>query len=316
MSERDKEHGERKNPRPAPATHSGLLCWWLIVPCFLLALWAGAAVERVAPDFKWALLPVAAAVLATAIFAMILNRLVLHPAQQAAASTQVNDHLKELLDVAGPAVVALDLDGGLVYCNSATARLTGYGVTEFLNLWGNEEVLAPGEGDRLLAEMQKLCRMDPKIPSSLAARIRELLVCVRQLPADVTPSFDLTLRHKSGEIVPIRLHISPLRNATGKPTGMVAVAVDKSAAQQQSRERLLDLVEHSSQMMAMLGPNGNDSLRESCVESFLWPGTGTADSAAIRRLIPGRRTAASGCTVSPRPRWREDRTGSAAPLDL
>ena len=87
--------------------------------------------------------------------------------------------LKELLDSAGPAVVAMDLEGQMIYCNSAAERLLGYNAAELVIPWGKAEILAPGEGDRLLAEMQKVCRVNqaPALTSA-AAGLPISIACV------------------------------------------------------------------------------------------------------------------------------------------
>ena len=54
----------------------------------------------------------------------------------------------------------MDLEGQLTYCNAAAERLLGYHAAELVAPWSKAEILAPGEGERLLAEMQKLCRVE------------------------------------------------------------------------------------------------------------------------------------------------------------
>jgi PAS domain S-box-containing protein len=262
MSEPAKKEGKSKSSRSAFAALGGVPLVWLILPFFILSLWAGAALARLAPNFKWESLPLVAAALATAAFALMLNRMLLRPAPTALGPETIGEGLRELLDSAGPAVVAMDLEGQLIYCNSAAERLLGYHAAELVVPWGKAEILAPGEGDRLLAEMQKLCRVEQVHAPTPAARRVAYLDCLRKLPPGTAPSFEAQVRNKIGVAFPVSFKISPLRDASSELTGVVIVAADTSAVQQseqeqrESQERYRDLLEHASTMIATLSPAG------------------------------------------------------------
>jgi PAS domain S-box-containing protein len=259
MSERPDAQNEQ--PQPAPADQGGISQLWLILPFSILAISVGAALARLFPHFHWESLPVVAAVLATALFALLLNRRLLR-AGAAQNAEPIAEGLRQLLDSAGPAVVALDLGGRLIYCNPATERVLGYRASELLELWGTVDVLAPGEPERLVAEMQKLCRVNRPPEASRAGLMSAYLQCVRMLAPSMVPSFDAKVRRRDGVQIPVTLHISALRDALGELTGMVAVAVDQSEnlhreqAQRESQERYRDLFEHSTEMIATLSPAG------------------------------------------------------------
>ena len=261
MSEQPEETEIREDLRPAPAKRGTISKLWLILPGLILALWAGTALARLAPSFRWETLPILAAAIATAIFALALNQFVLRP-QPAEPPLPIGEPPRELLDSAGPAVVAMDLNGRLIYCNPAAERMLGYRVAELMELWGKTEILAPGESERLVTEIQKLCNVDRSIPPTPAGRMAAYLDCVRTLPPSMVPSFDTQLRRKDGVVIPATLHISALRDAAGELSGTVAVGVDQSAvlhrdqAQRESQERYRDLFEHSSEMIATLSPSG------------------------------------------------------------
>jgi PAS domain S-box-containing protein len=259
MSERLED--KREQARAANGDR-GVSQLWLAVPFCILAISVGAALARLFPNFHWETLPVIAAVVATALFALLLNsRLRRLGATQ--DNEAIGEGLRELLDSAGPAVVAVDLNGKLIYCNPATERLMGYRALEMMELWGIVDILAPGEAERLVAEMQRLCQIDRRVATTRAGLMAEYLACVRSLPPSAVPSFDARVRRKDGTYVPVMLHISALRDAAGELTGMVAVAVDQSVssnreqAQRESQERYRDLFEHSTEMIATLSPAGH-----------------------------------------------------------
>ena len=251
-----------EQPQPAPAEHGGVSQLWLILPFSILAISVGAALARLFPHFRWESLPVVAAVVATALFALLLES-----AAAARRSRQdaepIAEGLRELLDSAGPAVVALDLGGRLIYCNPATERVLGYRAAELLELWGTVEFLRPAKPSvwwrRCRSFAAWTATRNPRAPGCMAAYME----CVRMLPPSMVPSFDAKVRRKDGVHIPGRCCTSR-RCATrsGELTGMVAVAVDQSEnlhreqAQRESQERYRDLFENSSEMIATLSPAG------------------------------------------------------------
>ena len=80
--------------------------------------------------------------------------------------------------------------------------------------WGTAEILAPGESERLVAEMQKLCRVEQSARSHACRAawlpISNACACCRQA---LVPSFDAKVRRKDGVQIPVTLHISALRDA-------------------------------------------------------------------------------------------------------
>src|ERR1700683_1883549 len=256
MSERPEEAGNEsaRPPHAGPVSYSQL---WHILPFSILAFSAGAALTRLIPALRWESLPIMAVGIATAAFALMLNRIVVRSpaAPPAEAQDLIGAGLRALLDSAGPSVVAIDLSGQLIYCNPAVERLLGYHAAELVNLAGlaEMEIVGSGKTDRLLAEMKKLCNIYKAPEAKAAERLASYFECVRTLPPSMVPSFDTQVRRKNGEIFPITLHISALRDSAGELGGLVAVAVDQSAvlhreqAQRESQERYRDLFENSSE---------------------------------------------------------------------
>ncbi|MGA7341358.1 MAG: PAS domain S-box protein [Terracidiphilus sp.] len=233
---------------------------WPILAASALALCAVAVFLRIAagPRYDW-LLVLAAAAAAAALCLRLPSR-----ARAASQPTPepVGELAGELLDSAGPAVVAADLDGRLMYANPAAHRLLGYHAAELTGACSATDILAKGEGARLIAEMQKICAAASLPQPNPAGRLAAYFDCVRALPAGVAPGFDVQLLRNDGVAVPATLHISALRSRTGALRGLVAVAVDRSATHRQeqalreSQERYRDLFENSSEMIATLSPAG------------------------------------------------------------
>ncbi|MGH9604954.1 MAG: PAS domain S-box protein [Terracidiphilus sp.] len=168
-----------------------------------------------------------------------------------------------MLDSAAAGIAAFDLEGRLTYINTSAERMLGYHAAELMAQWGAIEILASGEGPRLLAEFQKLAGTgkrgeSPSGEFSLAA----LLECLRTLPPSMTPGFGTQLRSRDGGLLPVSLHASALRDGEGGLTGVMAVAVDQGStlhqeqAMRESQERYRDLFENSSEMIATLSPAG------------------------------------------------------------
>ncbi len=261
MSEQPEERANSEPPPAASHASRSSTQFWLILPFCILALAAGAALARLVPAFRGEWLPVLAVAIATAVFAFLLNRQI-RRTQPMAPHEALGEGLQQLLDSAGPAVLAMDLEGRLIYCNPAAERLLGYRTAELVSHWGSLELLAAGEDERLVAEMQRLCRVDKPLEPTAQGRMAAYIDCVRLLPPSMVPSFDVQLRQKSGAIFPVTLHISALRDAASNLSGLVAVAMDQSAVQRrdqvqrESQERYRDLFEHSSEMIATLSPSG------------------------------------------------------------
>ncbi len=242
----------------APVIRSRASTVWMLLACLALLLTLSAVAVRLAagPRFDTFLLlaaVVSALLLASRLFIRFPGAVDL----PAAASP-----VKNLLDSAGPAIVAVGLDSRPIYVNPAAERLLGYHADELMSQWIETEIFAPGEGARLVTEMQKLSGLEKPADSTPAGRMAAYLDCVRTLPPSMVPGFDAQLRRKNGSTLPATLHISALRDPTGEFCGLVAVAMDRSAtlrqeqAQRESQERYRDLFENSSEMIATLSPAG------------------------------------------------------------
>ena len=292
--------------RSVPAVWGRIFKFWPIVAALSLFFAAAAAIARLAAGPRVDGLLVFAATVAAAVLALHL----LSNNSAIVETTPDEQPLKEIFDSVGTGVVAIDLDGRLNYVNSAAERLLGCHAADLMKEWATTEILAPGEGARLVAEMEKLCGVQNPPEKTAAGRMAAYLNCVRILPPSRVPSFEVQLRRKDGVLIPITLHISALRDGVGAITGLVAVAADQTSTMHQeqalreSQERYRDLFENSNEMIATLSPAGKflyanpawkrcfglDNAALLALDSFeqLFGPAGRAEVAAlIRRALDG-----------------------------
>ena len=177
-----------------------------------------------------------------------------------------------------------------------------------------------GEGERLVAEMEKLCGVAAAAGTHAGRRaLAAYIDCIRTLPPSMVPSFEAQLRHKDGAVFPVTLHISALRDASGDAYGAGGggrgpkrdPAPGASAARVPGA--LPRLFENSSEMIATLSPAG-----QFLYANPAWKRCFGMDTAALLALdsfedfraeLPRR----SGRAVPPRAGWRSGGPRAAAP---
>ena len=148
-----------------------------------------------------------------------------------AVEAPVKDELeRDLVNSAGPAMIAMDAEAHLIYVNPSAERMLGYDGAELTKTYDHISILAPGGGIRLVEELEKLGagKPAPGWDATPATRRVAYLECVRSLPPSVVPAFDMQMQRKDGTLVPVTLHVSGLRDAAGKFRGAVLVAMDQS----------------------------------------------------------------------------------------
>src|SRR5579863_5309514 len=153
---------------------------WSALAVLSLAMAAGGITARLeaGPRFDWLLLMTAIGLTA----AVAMRLLADNSAEREAANRYAGDPSRDLIDSAGPMVVSIGLDGRLTYVNPTAERLLGYRALELINKSRIVELLAPGEGARLLAELQKVCGIDGNSESSHTGRLEAYAEVVRALP--------------------------------------------------------------------------------------------------------------------------------------
>ena len=263
MGDSSKEMVAAQPPNPVQAATSGVFVIWMAFAILAVIMAAGAVLVRLIAGPRFDGLLILAACGSALVLAFRIPRIkATAPDVPQPKPYPLSKSVNDILHSAGPAVVAIGLDGRLTFANPAAERLIGCDEAELKSMYGIVEILAPGEGARLVAEMQKLTGQKREAKDAPKDRMSAYLDIVRSLPPSQVPSFDAQLRRKDGGIVPVTLHMSALRDANGAVTGLVAVAVDQAAMLRQeqdlreSQERYRDLFENSSEMMATLSPTG------------------------------------------------------------
>ncbi len=233
---------------------------WSALAVLALAMAAGGITARLeaGPRFDWLLLMTAMGLTA----AVAMRLLADNAAEREAAARYAGDPSRDLLDSAGPIIMSIGLDGKLKYVNPAAERLLGYRAAELVGHLGAAELLAPGEAERLIAEVQKICGIQRTFEQTSDGLQEALAEVARTMPPSLTPGFDTHLRRKDGALLSARLQLSTLRNRDGEPVGLVGVAQDQSAIRRkdlirrETRDRYGDVFENSSEMIATLDLTG------------------------------------------------------------
>lgn len=169
---------------------------------------------------------------------------------------------REIVESAGPMVVALGVDSTLLYMNPAAERMLGYYASELVGRQHMINILAPGEARRVSTELLRLRGKEFKPELPRAERLAAVIDAVSQIPPSSIPSFEARCCRKDGSTFPVMVQISSLRDAEGAVRGLVLMAVDQTAtvdqqqALRESQERYRDLFESSSEMIATLSPGG------------------------------------------------------------
>jgi PAS domain S-box-containing protein len=253
MGSRDARHSNEDGENYSPPI-------WSSLSVLAVAMAAGFILARLeaGPRFDWLLLMTAMGLTA----AVLMRVLADVTAEREAAARYAGDPLKDILDSAGTMVISVGLDGKLSYMNPTAERVLGYHAAELVDTESTEKLLAPGEEDRLVSEVRRLYDINKPVQGQPEGSLVTYAEVVHSLAPSQVPSFETHLRRKDGSLVPVRLHISTLRNRDGLPIGLVAVALDQSVNATQGeglripRDRYRDLFENSSEMIATLDMTG------------------------------------------------------------
>jgi PAS domain S-box-containing protein len=167
-----------------------------------------------------------------------------------------------LLHSTSPMVLATAMDGSFTYLNPSSERILGLRAADLIGKAKMTEIFAPGEMERIGQWLRKLHPDIGAGPASSLDPMRECVNYVLQFPPSQLRGIDLQLRRNDGNTFPATLYLSAIRGADGKPSGILAVALDQTLSHRQeralreSRERYRDLFENANEMIATLNPAG------------------------------------------------------------
>ncbi len=167
-----------------------------------------------------------------------------------------------LLHSSSPMVLATALDGSFTYLNPSAERILGIRASELVGRAKMTEVFAQGEMERISQWLRKLHPDTGTGPAAPADPMRDCVNYVLQFPPSQLRGIDLQLRRGDGNVFPATLYLSAIRGTDGKPSGILAVALDQTLSHRQeralreSRERYRDLFENANEMIATLNAAG------------------------------------------------------------
>jgi diguanylate cyclase (GGDEF)-like protein/PAS domain S-box-containing protein len=134
---------------------------------------------------------------------------------------------KGILDGAGNAVIATDLNGIIVVFNPAAERLLGYRASELVGKHSPVVYHDPAELQTRAAELG--IELGRRVSPGFDA-------CVALARRGETDSREWTFIRKDGSRVPVSLTMTMLRNGDGEPAGYLGIARDISAEKQAEQE--------------------------------------------------------------------------------
>ena len=239
-----------QNPRPAIIAVSCVAAY--LVAGLIARLHWGAAADPV----------IGAAILACLLPLVLIVTLRSSPSERSRHQAQAADLAEALLHSTNPMVMATGMDGYFTYLNPSAERILGLRAAVVVGKSQMTEVFAPGELERIGQWLRKLHPTIGTSPAAVADPMRDCINYILHFPPSQLRGIDLQLQRQDGGTFPSTLYLSAVRDNQGKPSGILAVALDQTLTHRQeralreSRERYRDLFENANEMIATLSPAG------------------------------------------------------------
>ena len=201
--------------------------------------------------------------IAASAFPLLLLLLMRPSAKDPSKQRSVRADLAEsLLHSTSPMILATSLDGSFTYLNPSAERILGIRSADLIGKSKMSEVFAQGEMERISQWLRKLHPDVGRGPATSSDPMRDCVNYVLQFPPSQLRGIDLQLKRGDGNTFPATLYLSAIRDADGKASGILAVALDQTLSHRQeralreSRERYRDLFENANEMIATLNAAG------------------------------------------------------------
>ncbi len=143
-------------------------------------------------------------VLVAGLLGSVLVHILLLQAKRNAQARLVREHMAQLVEDAGDAIVSKDLQGVITSWNPAAERIFGFRATEMLGRSVYEQL----------------------VPDSKAEEERAVLHAIAN--KETVPPFDTLRRHRNGHLIEVGVTIAPLHDEDGQVVGVASTMRDIS----------------------------------------------------------------------------------------
>lgn len=164
-----------------------------------------------------------------AIFSLLVwrsSRALQHLHEQRIAVAGESAWQQAILNSADLTVIATDVDGGIRSVNAAAERKLGYAASELL-----------GQTPLIIHDPAEVAARARALSDELGGVVQpDFEVFVAKARRGVSDEHDWTYIRKDGSTFPVRLSVTSLRDATGRPTGFLGIGTDITRRQQAEAE--------------------------------------------------------------------------------
>ena len=249
----------------------------ILVGCVIGYLFAGVAFRLVwGPSVDRLTAAAMVGALVPLLVLILVRTFAAAPSRDASATAELTE---SLLQATSPMLIATAMDGKFTYVNPTAERILGMRASELVGKEHVSRIFGHGELERI---GEWLHGLDPttaamsastlaqeatqsgltESPATASDPLRDCVHYILTYPPSQLRGFDLSLRRHDGGTFPATLYLSAVRDAEGRPSGLLAVALDQTLTHRQeralreSRERYRDLFENSNEMIATLSRTG------------------------------------------------------------
>lgn len=137
-----------------------------------------------------------------------------------------SESIQNIFDSAAPMMMAVDCAGCILDINPAAERMLGYDAADVIGLPPAIEMLGPGEGPRILVELQRRLGVEAKHNVSPRKLVFAVMNAIAALPEGQPLTIQADFRRKQEGLFRAEIHITCLRDDQGRMQGLVLAALD------------------------------------------------------------------------------------------